>query len=316
MGEDSKTSGEIGEALAAALLAKIGWHASIRNVSIDCNTPSHVGDTGQPRRTHGEDLVFFYHSPFHDNRSDIVHISVKNHRETYPTENALKRRFKSHLKELCETIECAKHDPKLHEACRSFVTRRTKYHSGLLIWLQNDDANIEYDIKPTLKNIRLDYSTTPVYLIDNARASFLLKVVDDAAKQSEGGEYEFYFPKIGTTLSEQAERSAKTLPLELIVSDVIPVKIVGPQSQRLVLYADQAFSVDAYKKLIAYALHFASGWVHSISVGMPDFNPARDEQLAATAKLAFAGRSEHIQPFCFDRSIFILLGEGRDKDIV
>jgi hypothetical protein len=309
VGEDSKRSGEIGETLAAALLAKIGWRASIHNVSIDCTTSTHVGQTGQPRRTHGEDRVFFYHNPFHDDRSDIVHISVKNHLGTYPTGNALKRLFKSNLKELCETIECAKHDPKLHEACRAFGTKRNKQHSGLLIWLQNDDSDIEANIKPTLKNVRLDYSTIPVYLIDNARASFLLKVVDDVAKQSEGDEYEFYFPKIGTALSEHVQRSAKALPVELIASDIIPVKIIGTQGQQLVLYADQAFSVDAYKKLIAYALHFASGWVSSIRIGMPDFNPARDEEPAATAKLAFSDRSEHIQPFCFDRSLLALLGE-------
>ncbi len=163
MGEDSKKSGEIGEALAAALLSKIGWHASIRNVSIECTTSSHVNQEGNPRRTHGEDQVFFYHNPFHDDRSDIVHISVKNHVGTYPTDSALKRLFKSHLKELCETIECARHDPKLREACKAFGTKRNKYHSGLLIWLQNDDADIEANIKPTLKSTRLDYSTSPVY---------------------------------------------------------------------------------------------------------------------------------------------------------
>ncbi len=100
-------------------------------------------------------------------------------------------------------------------------------------------------------------------------------MVDNVAAQSEGGEHEFYFPKIGTALSEHAQRTAKALPIELIASDIIPVKIIGRQGQELVLYADQKFSVDAYKKLIAYALHFASGWVHSIAIGMPDYNPAR-----------------------------------------
>lgn len=104
MGEPSKTSGDIGEKLATALLDMIGWKLSIHNISIDCNTPSHLQNNGKPRKTHGEDQIFLYNSPFHDDHTEIVHVSVKNNAKKYPQEGTLKTKFKTHLKECPASI--------------------------------------------------------------------------------------------------------------------------------------------------------------------------------------------------------------------
>lgn len=77
MGEKSKKSGEIGEKIASELLLLIGWKNSLHNINIDCNSPKHENESGKQRSTHGEDQVFIYHNPFHDDRTDIVHVSVK-----------------------------------------------------------------------------------------------------------------------------------------------------------------------------------------------------------------------------------------------
>lgn len=310
MGETSKKSGEIGEKLASALLEMIGWKPSIHNVSIDCNTPTHINENGNERTTHGEDQIFLYHNPFHDDHTEIVHISVKNNLAKYPTKGILKSKFKAHLKELHETIECAKHSPTLRAISNSFVVKRNKQHAGLLIWLHNDEKNIEYNIKPTLSNIQLEQSNDiPVYLIDNARASFLLKVVDDLKRRSLENKIEFFYPQIGTSIGVNEGRTGKILPLELIVSDIIPGVIRNSNGgvQELVIYANQSFSLDAYKKLIVYALQFASGLVSIINIAMPDYNPAHHENDAMQARLAFNDRTETITPFSFERSILNFL---------
>jgi hypothetical protein len=312
MGGTSNESGKIGEKLASALLKMIGWKPSIHNLSIRCNTPTHLNESGNQRTTHEEDQIFLYHNPFHDDCTEIVHISVKNNIKQYPQKEALKKTFKAHLKELHEIIECAKHDPELRKVSTAFGVKRHKHHAGLLVWLHDDKTEIEYNIKPALSNTQLEHSNDdPFYLIDNARASFLLKIVDDLKRRSGAGTFEFFYPQIGTSIGVSESRTGKTIPLELIVADIIPAVIRNTEGMviELIVYANQSFSTDAYKKLIAYALQFATGLVSTIKIAMPDYNPAQHENDATQARLVFNDRPESITPFSFERSILNFLDE-------
>lgn len=312
MGETAKKSGEIGEALASALLERIGWAPLMKNVSIGCNTPTHLNEEGNPRRTHGEDQIFVYHSRFHDDRTDVVHVSNKNILGKYPKAGTLKSQFKGHIAELLQTIECAKYDPKIREITNQFRTKKDLSHSGLLIWLQNDRDDIEKDIKEELENVRLEGdSTDPVYLVDNERASFLLKAVDDLVKRATKGSFEFFYPRIGTALSVEENRTGNLIPLELIVSDIIPAVIRSNDSQEMIIYANVEFDSDSYAKLISYGLNFATGLVKTIRIGMKNFNPARDQEEASRVRLIFHHRVETIIPFSFDRTILDLLQEQK-----
>lgn len=312
MGEESKKSGEIGEAIASALLSMIGWKTFMQNVSIDCNTASHVNEKGNSRTTHGEDQIFLYHSPFHDDRTDIVHVSNKNNIVKYAKAGTLKSQFKEHFKELHQTIDCAKYSPALNRICTSFGVKKTKYHSGLLIWLHNDKDDIEHNIISELANTRLDIeSDDPVYIIDNARATFLMKVIDDLKRRSENENFEFYYPRIGSALSVDAGRSGKILPLELIAADIIPAVIRENSGLELVLYANQSFDESTYEKLVAYGLNFGTGLVTTINIGMPDYNPAQDQHITTQVRMSFHERSEIVVPFSFNRSILDLLPEKK-----
>ncbi len=309
MGEKSKKSGEIGEAITSALLEKIGWKRSIHNISIECNTPAHLNAEGNPRQSHGEDQVFLYHNPFHDDRTDFVHISVKNTLDKYPAENTLKKKFKADLKELREIIECAKYNPEIENITSSFGAKKYCYHSGLLVFLHNDHEDIEQDIKSVLANTRLEItSKEPMYFIDNERASFLLKVVDDLNRRSKDGYFEFFYPHIGTAISAEAERADKFLPLELIAADIIPAIITrNGNSEEMILYANEPYDPESYKKLLAYALKFASSLIRTIHIGMPDYNKARDENDTDRVRMTFRERTEDVFPFSFNRSILELL---------
>ncbi|WP_340123761.1 hypothetical protein [Methylobacter svalbardensis] len=179
-----------------------------------------------------------------------------------------------------------------------------------MIWLHNDEKDIEHNIKPSLSNIQLEQSNNvPVYLIDNARASFLLKVVDDLKLRSLDKKIEFFYPQLGTSVGVNEERTGKVIPLELIVADIIPGIIRNSDGgvHELVIYANQSFSLDAYKKLIAYSLQFATGLVSIIKIAMPDYNPAHHGNDAIQARLAFNSRTETITPFSFERSILNFL---------
>jgi hypothetical protein len=310
-GEKSKTSGEIGEKIAKGLLDRIGWEKSLQNIPIQCTTRTHRNDAGNQRTSHGEDRVFLYNSPFHDERTDVVHVSVKNKLGAYPSsENALRREFKEHISELHQIIECARFSHEISEAVGDFKARKSVSHSGLLIWVHNDIESIETDIKPALSKIRLEQeSGVPIYLIDSARATFLMKVLDDI--QLQGKQWSFFYPIIGTAVTVEESRVGSFLPLELIASDVLPVVFRDGDKTEMVIYANQPFSADAYKKLMAYGLRFGSSLVTSIRIGMPDYNPATDSASADRARLTFADREEKIEPFSFNRSILTLISESQ-----
>lgn len=307
-GEKSKTSGEIGETLSTALLDRIGWKNLIHNVSIDCNTPSHVNDEGNPRQSHGEDQIYVYHNPFHDDRTDFVHVSNKNNIGSYPKEGALRSSFKNHIRELGQTVECAKYNEKLREIGTNYEAKRNRCHAGLLIWLHNDHEDIEKSILGDLSRSRLDIDgDTPFYVVDNGRASFLLKVVDDLRGRASTGQHEFFYPRIGTSITVDAMRTGKALPLELLASDIIPAVVTRSEVKELVIYANENFNSDSYKNLMAYGLSFASGLITTIRIGMPNYNAARDKEVVNQARLAFHSRPEQITPFSFNRSILDLL---------
>lgn len=309
-GEKSKRSGEIGEKLSNELLNIMGWKNTLQNVPIACNTPTHLNDDGNSRVSHGEDQIFLYHNPFHDDRTDVVHVSNKNNLGAYAKGQTLKTQFKAHLKELLQTIDCAKHSPELDAVGKTFQVKKIKFHVGLLIWLQNDLTDLERDILTELSTSRLEGEfTTPVYVIDNARATFLLKVTDSLKRTSNDEEYDFYYPRMGTGLTVDENRKGKILPLELIAADVIPALIKRGENQELVLFANQEFNQNSYERMIAYGLNFANGLVENIHIGMSNYNPAQDENVAKLARMAFHGRTEKVTPFTYNRSILDLLQE-------
>jgi len=294
---------------ASGILERIGWFPRTHNLSIACHNKNHKGEKDKPKTTHGEDQIFLYNSPFFDGRTEVVHVSVK-HVGKYPSQTTLRTKLKAHIQELNEIIDCAKNSSEIYELLSSFGAKAHVNHCGLLIWLQNDETAIEFDIKPLIADAQIPKELHfPIYLVDNARASFLLKAVYDLKSRSPDSEIEFYYPSIGTNITVNENRYGPTLPIDMVASDIVIGLVRASTGNELVLYVNQGFSQSAYRRLMTYALQFANGLVNTVRIGMPDFNPAAHEKDVAVARQAFSDRQEKVEPFAFNLSVLTLLEE-------
>lgn len=300
-GEKSKSSGEHGETLGLSFLEMIGWSSSLKSVSIKCNNGGHQTASGEQRKSHGDDRVYVYNNPFYDNRTDIVHISIKNNLGGYAERDSdLRSQFKAHLEEANEIIACAQYDKSLAELLSSFNGRRHKEHSGLLIWTSTDLASVNRDILSVINsvNLRLDETCSKnIYFVDGARIDFFKKITDHVKSTSDGN-YEFLYPETGV-VNRLDERHGKILPLELIIADVIPMKVILEGEETLFVYANQPFERDAYRRLLSFALGIAGAWPREIRIGFPDFNRAHHLNEARSGELPFATREKKFIPFCY-----------------
>lgn len=303
MGESSKTSGENGEKITEELLKLIGWSSPLKGVSVPCNSKSH------DKNTHGNDFVFIYNNPLHENRTDIVYVSSKNVKKGYPKgDQGVKTAFKGHLSELDGIVSCSKVSGEIKQAIQTFQGRKQKKHVGLLVWLHGDRETQNRDIKPALSRIQLDLaSNCPLYLVDMARASFIKEAISHFRASKQGEKYHFYYPKLGNVIANADERYGDLLPIELMASDLIPIRFTLGEKPSLCLYAKQSFSEESMKKLCSLAFDFADGWVQDIFIGLESYHPAEDKQTKDAVLMAYQDRKANIKVFCYKESILDLL---------
>lgn len=303
MGEPSKTSGENGEKITEELLKLIGWETLLKGVSVPCNSKAH------DKQTHGNDFVFIYDNPLHDSRTDVVYVSSKNAKNGYPKgDQGIRTEFKKHLSELDEIVSCSKISHEINQAIQTFNGRKQKKHIGLLVWTHGDRNTLDKDIKPVLSRTQLDLtSNCPLYLVDMSRASFIKETISHFKKIKQGQEYHFYYPKLGNVIANADERYGDLLPIELLASDLIPIRFMLGEKPSLCLYAKQAFSEESLKKLCSLAFDFADGWVQDIFIGLESYHPADDKQTKNAVLMAFQERKANIKVFCYKESILDLL---------
>jgi hypothetical protein len=303
MGESSKTSGENGEKITEELLKLIGWSNLLKGVSVPCNNKAH------DKTTHGNDFVFIYNNPLHDNRTDVVYVSSKNTERGYPKgDQSVRTKLKNHLSELDEIVSCSKISAEISQAIQTFGGRKQKKHVGLLVWLHGDRKSLDKDIKPALSHIQLDLtSNCPLYLVDMSRASFIKDAISHFRAIKQGKEYHFYYPKLGNVIAPADERYGGLLPVELSASDIIPIRFMLEEKPSLCLYAKQSFSEESMKKLCSLAFDFADGWVQDIFIGLESYHPADDKQTKDSVLMAYQERKANVKVFCYKKSILDLL---------
>lgn len=306
MGEVSKSSGEIGEKLAKKLTQLIGWKDAVENISIPCEQKKHKNISGKSKTTHGTDRVFIYNSPFHDDVTTVVHISVKNSIKDIPSVATLRSKFKEYYLELQETIECSILNAEIAEQIAAKKPRKTISHVGLLIWHFKDDLG--RDVRQDLSPIELPSSMKyPVYLFDNRRQEFLYSAMTSMEPLRSDGSVEFYYPDLGAKLGAEDSRLGSILPLELAVSDIVPVVRISNKIYTLYIYADQKFSLGAYRRLINYAQLMTRGLVSEIRIGMTDYDISMHGVEAIKAKNSFELNGVEVFPFSIAAKVTNLL---------
>lgn len=303
MGEASKTSGENGEKMTEELLKLLGWNNSLKGVSVPCNNKLHG------KLTHGNDFIFIYNNPLHDNRTDIVYVSSKNTKDGYPKgDQGVRTKFKDYLTELDAIVSCSKISPEIIQAIQNFKCRKQKKHIGLLVWLHGDRETLDRDIKPALNRIQLDLtSNCPLYLLDISRASFIKEAISHFKETKQGSCYQFYYPKLGNVIASADARHGDLLPIELMASDLIPIRFMLGDKLSLCLYAKQAFSEESLKKLCSLAFDFSDDWVENIFIGLENYHPADDKQIKDAVLMGYQEKKAKIKVFCYKESILDLL---------
>lgn len=301
-GELSKKSGEIGETLAKEFLKLIGWSPSINTINIPCAIP-----TTHDKQSHGDDALYVYNSPFVDDATDVIHVSVKHKMKGYSKgAQGIRTELKEHLTELNTIISCAKVSPDVNRILDSHRGRPKKNHRGLLIWVHSDKETLDRDIRRDICDIQLSHEhNIPIFLVDSGRLSFIFNAIhhcDNAKLES----WDFYYPRLGSSLLADHNRFGKSLPVELITSDVIPIRGMVNGQPRLYLYVRESFSIPALKKAYALAYDFADAWVDNISIGFEDYNESQHSQLRDEALLAFENRT-NLSVFSYKVSVLNLL---------
>lgn len=300
-GEQSKTTGEIGEQLAKAILDLIGWSSRLENKPLPCFKPKAHGTS-----SHGDDNLVIYNNPFMDGHTEVVHVSVKNKGKAYAT-STVKTEIKKHLTELNNIVSCAKISPEVKTVINAYPSKPNIRHRGLLIWLHSDHTQLEIDLRPILSKMQLHTShENAVYLIDIGRASFIYNAITNFQSKNLG-DYTFYFPKLGSSTIPSTERYADFLPLELIASDIIPIRYTIGEKPALCLYVRDEFSTDSLRKVYSIALDFSDAWVDEIQIGFDNYNQAKDSSAVSEALLSFPDRKKDVSVFCYKSNILNLL---------
>jgi hypothetical protein len=301
-GEGSKESGQLGEAMAVELLRLIGWQPTLKPISIACALPDKHNKT-----SHGDDGLYIYNSPFQEGVTDVVHVSVKHKINGYSKgSQGIRTELKAHLTELNAIVSCAQLSPEVKRFINSHNGKPKKVHRGLLVWMHSDKETLERDIRQDLGGTQLSSEhTTPIFLVDAGRASFIYSAILHYQKL-DLGEYTFYFPRLGNSLSTDHERFGNFLPLELIASDIIPIRGMQDGKPLLYLYVREKFSAHALKKAYALAHDFGDAWVDNINLGFEDYNESHHSQSRDEALFAFEDRTK-VSVFSYKSSLLSLL---------
>ena len=304
-GEDSKNSGEIGETMAHRLLQMMGWGSLPKGIKVQCIHPDE-----HDQKTHGEDRVFAYHSPFQEDTTEVIHISVKHNQNGYPAKpDYFKRNLKKHLEELATIVECGQFDPTVNQLVTAVGPKQRIRHLGLLIWLHSDAGTIDVDRRLDVSQMQIPpgFEEFPALLIDSARASFIHTVLSDF--QAKGfGTPSFYYPRLGSRPSSNPPRYGEILPIELVLSDIIPISVLGNDRPRLYLYLREKFSGSALAKAYSLAKSFGDAWVEDsdIYIGFSDYVNSAHENEKEIALSKFRNEARRVTVFSYKANLLNL----------
>lgn len=262
MGEKSKKIGEIGENIVGNFFSLLGWEGALSGQVLPCKKSSkhaREGSKSGKRESHGIDYLYCYRSPLEGSTAESAVVSVKHSGNPY--ENNPKTTFKSHAKDLAETLECYKHS-ELKKQQHELLGRTTKSRdSGVLFWLSSSDDTYD-DVVSKVANSRLeqDWNFESFHVVDNHRIGFIYDTIRFLRQEYDLARLHYYYPETSLSYVDKSiSRFGKVCPLEFLTSPLIPL-IIRAQSEHdqdiFCLSSIEGFAQDSLRRLIQAAKEY------------------------------------------------------------
>lgn len=258
MGEWSKSIGEKGEKVAKFLFEDILGYSNIdTGIKLNCiHAAKHKRNTAKGERvTHGIDGFVSFKSPAEDEVLELVLMSSKYTKSSYPSKSKIKSNFKDHLKDLSQTIECFANSEIRNSTLKQFSGVKRADTTGVLVWL-SDESPINASILGEISNsiIEFDLAFDNVIVVDNAKVNFLYESIF-RTKELEGADNVDYV-YINNSLNPNSfaeEPFGKTFPIQYLFSDIVPLRITNGEKVKLHIYINADIDAFSLEEIIGFA---------------------------------------------------------------
>ena len=277
MGEFSKKIGDQGEKVVSEFLKMIGWTDLIENVEITSINPEK-----HKKKTNGIDRLFQYPSPMITNTIESIVISSKYSTQPYPSVASAKTTFKNHFTDLAQTIESFKASPLKNDILDTYDHFDDSFDRGVLFWLNNSgDADIDLLQKVSNSEINSESIHDGIYLMDNKRVEFIYDSLKyPKIKFDRSIDIDFIYYLTGLNSNTSTVRNGKVLPVQLINSSILPVRIFDIDRNETTIYLS---CIDSFSKehlqMVMGLIKNISGNLHvNAIICYPDYSPFQHEQ--------------------------------------
>ena len=266
-GENSKSSGEKGEAIIRSFYKCVGWNNVERSADLRCSKRhKHARPDSKKgeRESHGVDGHYVYSCPLERDTAELVVISVKHTDGKYPKDAS--GSFKVYAEELSSAMECYEHSDECNEFLAEIPSYRATKTTGVIFWVSEENDKMD-SVLSSLQNLRFttEVEFRAIHLMDNRRIDFLTNALNAAKSKFDGMIYEFYYPSTSLNYgSKRNQRTGPALPVNFFTAPSIPMVFKDPSSASrgrdvFVLILDQEVDGSDLKEAMRAALDYSSG---------------------------------------------------------
>ncbi|MCJ1989684.1 GapS4a family protein [Lactococcus carnosus] len=281
-GEKSKNSGEFGEKIISNFLQLIGWTSSEEGITIDCVNEQH----NRKSKSHGIDGYYGYKSELlKQNTQEDILISIKHTTNEYPSSPT--SLFKGYLKDISEGMECFPFDAKyIDRKIPQNIQERKIF--GVIFWISqasDDSKDIIADVSNFNNTDKIDYG--PVYLVDNNKLNFLLQSIKYAQNKYDDYTFEYHSTGFNHTNPAESKESGKILPVQLINTNILPIRAQQDGKECLTVFLNEGFNEDSLKRSLGFTKMLANAWPTRTFILYPDYNHLDGENTVKRVKTIF-----------------------------
>lgn len=315
MGELSKKIGEHGERVVRNFLGVIGWDGAQEGETLTCSEPrKHQRTAGSDRKTHGIDLFYSSKSNLQDFTLDNVIISVKYTSSAYPKEP--RSLFKSHIKDLAQTVECFMSSELRAENNESYeMTGITSASdTGVLFWLTNEKTS-DQDVVSKVSSIQLDKELEfgSIHVVDNAKAAFIYDSITFAKNKYINSKIYFHYAFGSANYNDpDIKKYGSILPVEYLTSSILPLRVIDDNGQvTFCISCSENFSEESISRLLSLASDVSLEFTKEFVFLFPDYDPLQHESIVNKSKRLLQDKDNvvSISVFSFDNDFRGLINE-------